>query len=208
MDLDSDAEEDARPNACGDQPVEWTAEDDDAWEAETERDYYAALELTRGSHISTSRVRAAYHKLARKWHPYLGCPDEADGESKIDNHAVLRRFWAISEAYLVLTDSERRRIYDECGFQSLKQSESCYAESVFEKDAFQIYEDFFNGSDPEARDFLLMNGGMAGSSSESEESWEADVALPMPDKPGAVGRYSLVRAVLLHLYLSTGAYSY
>eukprot|EP00435_Cladocopium_sp_Y103_P061013 s999_g22.t1 len=122
--------------------VDWTAEDDETWDAENDRDYYAALELGRAPSISSSRVRAAYHKLVQRWHPYNGTwhlegdtADDSVDHVKVGRRAALRRFWAISEAYLVLADPERRRIYDECGFKGLKQSESCYAESVFEKDA-------------------------------------------------------------------------
>lgn len=177
-----------------DEEVEWTAEDDETWDAETDRDYYAALELGKTPSVSSSRVRAAYHKQVQRWHPYNGTW-HLEGDTADDpmahggRRAALRRFWAISEAYLVLADPERRRIYDECGFKGLKQSESCYAESVFEKDAFQLYEDFFNGSDPEARDFLLMNGG---ESSDSEGSEEMDFV----SEPAAVERVERVEPPL------------
>ncbi|CAE7653734.1 Dnajb3 [Symbiodinium sp. CCMP2456] len=164
--------------------VEWTADDEDEWQKDTHRDYYEALGLTRsdGMSISASRVRAAYHRMVQKWHPDFqsietpGSCDQENGPQRT-RHEVLRRFWLITEAYLVLKDPERRRIYDECGFAHFKQSEACYQEPVFEQDAYQVYEDFFNGTDPEARDFLLMNGGVADSGSESDDSMEAELAV-------------------------------
>ncbi|CAE7196779.1 HEMB [Symbiodinium sp. CCMP2592] len=48
-------------------------------------------------------------------------------------------------------------------------------------DAYQVYEDFFNGTDPEARDFLLMNGGAADSGSESDDSMEGELAVAPAD---------------------------
>ncbi|CAE7206625.1 HEMB, partial [Symbiodinium necroappetens] len=168
--------------------VEWTADDEDEWQKDTHRDYYEALGLTRsdGMSISASRVRAAYHRMVQKWHPDFqsietsGSCDQENGPQRT-RHEVLRRFWLITEAYLVLKDPERRRIYDECGFAHFKQSEACYQEPVFEQDAYQVYEDFFNGTDPEARDFLLMNGGVADSGSESDDSMEGELAVEPGD---------------------------
>ncbi|CAJ1442991.1 unnamed protein product, partial [Effrenium voratum] len=183
--LDDDLTCSAKPqeadssDAESDEDEDWTAEDDELWENETDRDYYSALELPRIS-LSSSRVRAAYHRVVQKWHPDAGYRQRGD-RPPLDRRAVLRRFWLINEAYLVLTDPERRRIYDECGFKGFKQSESCYADPVFEKDAFQVYEDFFNGTDPEARDFLLMNG--SGGSSESEDDAAEAIEADLPAKP-------------------------
>eukprot|EP00439_Symbiodinium_sp_Y106_P081362 s856_g20.t1 len=120
--------------------VEWTADDEEEWQKDTHRDYYEALGLTRsdGTSISASRVRAAYHRMVQKWHPNFqsieksGSCDHENGPQRT-RHEVLRRFWLITEAYLVLKDPERRRIYDDCGFAHFKQSEACYQEPVFEQ---------------------------------------------------------------------------
>eukprot|EP00931_Biecheleriopsis_adriatica_P001517 TRINITY_DN10188_c0_g1_i2.p1 TRINITY_DN10188_c0_g1~~TRINITY_DN10188_c0_g1_i2.p1 ORF type:complete len:480 (-),score=157.30 TRINITY_DN10188_c0_g1_i2:67-1506(-) len=179
---DEEEEEEEEKEAAEDETesVDWTAEDDERWKSERERDYYAALGLPTNTAdraaVSTSRVRASYHRLSQKWHPR--------GHHRSREHAVswdtagrkeaLRMFWLITEAYLVLKDPERRRIYDECGFVGLKQSEACYEESIFEQDAFEVFDAFFSGTDPEDREFLLMNGGPGEDSEESEsedETW-------------------------------------
>jgi len=147
----------------------WTSEDEEQWQTDPTRDYYKALGLPRNSaRITISRIRACYHKLAPKLHPqnaYLSWRrasnfgDCAEQESAMAAYeTAVRHFWLVSEAYLVLKDPERRRIYDECGLAGLRQSEKCYEESVLDKDAFEVYDSFFNGDDPDDRDFLLMNG--------------------------------------------------
>ncbi|XP_075237949.1 dnaJ heat shock protein family (Hsp40) member B6 mrj isoform X4 [Lycorma delicatula] len=65
-------------------------------------DYYKILEVNK--HASTSDIKKAYRKLALKWHPDKNPnnPDEAN-----------RKFKEISEAYEVLSDESKRRMYDQ-----------------------------------------------------------------------------------------------
>jgi len=64
-------------------------------------DYYKVLEVPRGA--STADIKKAYRKLALKWHPDKN-PDNAEEAN--------RRFKEISEAYEVLSDETKRKIYD------------------------------------------------------------------------------------------------
>jgi curved DNA-binding protein CbpA len=68
--------------------------------ADPERVYYAILGLKEDA--SPEEVRKAYRKLALHYHP-----DRNRGEAGAEE-----RFKAISEAYAVLIDPERRRLYD------------------------------------------------------------------------------------------------
>nr|XP_018904800.1 PREDICTED: dnaJ homolog subfamily B member 6 isoform X2 [Bemisia tabaci] len=65
-------------------------------------DYYRVLEITRTA--TAADIKKAYRKLALKWHP----------DKNIDNHdEANKKFKEISEAYEVLSDESKRRIYDQ-----------------------------------------------------------------------------------------------
>jgi hypothetical protein len=68
--------------------------------AEPQPTYYDVLQVER--HASPERVRAAYRKLAQKYHP-----DKMPG-----NANAARAMAAINAAYAVLSDSERRAEHD------------------------------------------------------------------------------------------------
>ncbi|HSW35672.1 MAG TPA: DnaJ C-terminal domain-containing protein [Candidatus Limnocylindrales bacterium] len=69
------------------------------------QDYYELLEVPRSA--TDKEIKAAYRKLARKWHPDLHPANEKkEAEEK---------FKRINEAYEVLKDSEKRERYDRLG---------------------------------------------------------------------------------------------
>ena len=72
----------------------------------TKQDYYETLGIKRGA--DAEEVRKAYRKLARKHHPDLNPGDKAAED----------RFKKVQEAYDVLNDEEKRKIYDQYGFYS------------------------------------------------------------------------------------------
>ncbi|XP_054156610.1 dnaJ homolog subfamily B member 6-B-like [Oppia nitens] len=71
-------------------------------------DYYTILNVPRNA--DTIDIKKAYRKLALKWHPDKN-PDRKDEAE--------RKFKEISEAYEVLSDDTKRRIYDKYGKEGL-----------------------------------------------------------------------------------------
>ena len=69
------------------------------------QDYYEILGVSRDA--DEKKIKAAYRKLARKWHP-----DLHNGK---DKEAAEEKFKAINEAYEVLSDAEKRNKYDRLG---------------------------------------------------------------------------------------------
>lgn len=67
------------------------------------KDYYSILGVGRSA--TEKEIKQAYRKLARKYHPDVN-PNKKEAEEK---------FKEVSEAYEVLSDQEKRRLYDRFG---------------------------------------------------------------------------------------------
>jgi DnaJ-class molecular chaperone len=72
------------------------------------KDYYSILGV--GKTAGTDEIKKAYRKLARKYHP----------DVNPSNKAAEEKFKEISEAHEVLTNTEKRKIYDEFGEEGLR----------------------------------------------------------------------------------------
>src|ERR1700684_4279000 len=66
--------------------------------------YYELLGVPRKAAVKD--IRAAYRKLARKYHPDLNLGDKS----------AEKKFKQIQEAYEVLSDTKKRQMYDQFGF--------------------------------------------------------------------------------------------
>ncbi|XP_009781784.1 uncharacterized protein [Nicotiana sylvestris] len=72
-------------------------------------DYYKVLQVDKNA--NDDDLKKAYRKLAMKWHPDKNPNNKKEAEAK---------FKQISEAYEVLSDPQKRAIYDQYGEEGLK----------------------------------------------------------------------------------------
>src|SRR4030088_163195 len=99
----------------------------------TKRCYYETLEVDRNA--DESRLKAAFRKLAMKWHPDK---NPGDASSEI-------RFKEINEAYEVLKDGDKRAAYDRFGHAAFEQG-ACGGPGFgagFASSFSDIFEDLF-----------------------------------------------------------------
>jgi len=74
--------------------------------APARKDYYELLGVSKGA--TPEEIRKAYRKLVKEWHP-----DAYKGE---DKKAAEAKFKEIQEAYEVLSDQEKRAMFDRFGY--------------------------------------------------------------------------------------------
>jgi molecular chaperone DnaJ len=118
----------------------------------TKRDYYEILGVPKTA--SVDEIKKAYRGLAMKHHP-----DRVPAEQKKEAE---ERFKEISEAYAVLSDQEKRSVYDQFGHDGFDKRYS--TEDIFRNADFSsifegmgaggsVFEDLFEG---------ILGGGMGG----------------------------------------------
>lgn len=118
------------------------------------RDYYETLGVAKNADADT--IKKAYRKLAKKYHP-----DTNKGDLSADE-----KFKEVSEAYEVLKDAEKRKLYDRFGmaafdssmdaraYQASDQTNSGHRAYQFEGDDLNdLFRSFFGrGFDAGAKD--------------------------------------------------------
>ena len=77
----------------------------------SKRDYYEILGLSKNA--SEDEIKRAYRRLALKYHPDKNPENHQEAEE---------RFKEICEAYEVLSDSQKRRTYDQFGHEGLRSA--------------------------------------------------------------------------------------
>lgn len=98
------------------------------------RDYYDILGVSKKA--DKADLKKAYRTLAKKYHPDTNAGDEKAAE----------RFKEITEAYNVLSDDEKRKLYDQFGHAAFSQDGA--AENDFgQTHAYHQYHHNFDGQD-------------------------------------------------------------
>jgi len=104
-------------------------------------DYYSSLGLQKGA--SSADIKRAYRKLAMRWHP----------DKNSDNlDAAALEFQAIAEAYDVLSDAEKRAVYDQFGYEGLRDGVADEKGDrngyKYANNGFEIFSNFFGTENP------------------------------------------------------------
>lgn len=112
------------------------------------RDYYEILGISKSA--DEAAVKKAYRKLAKKYHPDTNNSSQAE-----------EKFKEITEAYNVLSDKEKRKLYDRFGHAAFEEG--------FDSNAFRRekrgndQEFYYNGSDIDLDDLFSNIFGHGGS---------------------------------------------
>ncbi|XWS76630.1 hypothetical protein CRYUN_Cryun01aG0193700 [Craigia yunnanensis] len=107
------------------------------------KSYYEVLQVPKGA--SDEQIKRAYRKLALKYHP-----DKNPG-----NEEANKRFADINNAYEVLSDSEKRGIYDRYGEEGLKQHAANGGRGGMGVNIQDIFSQFFGGGSAEEEEKIV-----------------------------------------------------
>jgi molecular chaperone DnaJ len=111
-----------------------------------QRDFYEVLSVARAA--SVDEIKSAYRKAALKWHPDRNPQNKQEAEAK---------FREATEAYSVLSDPQKRQVYDTYGHAGLSGASGSDFNSTIFQDFHDIFGDFFGFED-------LFSGGHRGRS--------------------------------------------
>lgn len=97
-------------------------------------DHYSTLNVSRNATLQD--IKNSYKKLARKYHPDVNKDPRSED-----------RFKEISAAYEVLSDDEKRSLYDQFGEAGLQGDYGVMSRGSQGVDPFEIFDAFFGESD-------------------------------------------------------------
>src|SRR5258706_15941874 len=124
-----------------------------------QRDYYEVLGVSRTAAVE--EIKSAYRKAALKWHPDRSPENKAEAEVK---------FRECTEAYTVLSDTQKRQMYDTYGHAGVAGAGVDLNGTVFQ-DFHDIFGDFFGFED------LFGRGGRGGRRAERGADLRYDMTL-------------------------------
>lgn len=104
------------------------------------RDYYEVLGLDKSA--DAVAIKKAYRKLAKKYHP----------DTNAGNPQAEEKFKEVTEAYNVLSDEEKKKLYDRFGHAAFEEGAG---DGHFHGDPQGSYQEFyFNGADVDLDDLF------------------------------------------------------
>src|SRR5579872_3546627 len=111
-----------------------------------QKDFYEVLGVARTA--SVEEIKSSYRKAALKWHPDRNPENKEEAEV---------RFRECTEAYSVLSDAQKRQVYDTYGHAGLSGAGGGvdFSGTIFQ-DFHDIFGDFFGFDD------LFSGGGRGG----------------------------------------------
>ena len=132
------------------------------------RDYYDVLGINRSA--DEKEIKRAYRKLAKKYHPDIN-PGDKQAEQK---------FKELTEAYNVLSDAEKKKLYDRYGFEAFEEGfrpgQDQSGDMGDMGDIFgDIFGDLFHGNGGSG--FRFRTGGFGGAFRQRGADARADIRI-------------------------------
>jgi molecular chaperone DnaJ len=143
-----------------------------------QRDYYEILGVSKTSPVD--EIKGAYRKSALKWHPDRNPENKQEAEI---------RFREATEAYSVLSDPQKRQIYDTYGHAGLA---GAGAQTDFNGTIFQDFHDIF-GDFFGFEDLFGAAGGRRGSRSRVQRGADLRYDMSLTFEEAAAGVNTKVR---------------
>ena len=128
------------------------------------RDYYETLGVNKGA--DKDAIKRAYRKLAKKYHP----------DTNAGNPHAEEMFKDVTEAYNVLSDEKKRKLYDEFGFAGLQEG---FSEEAARQAAQGGFGGFGGGGMDDIFDMLFGGQGRGRGGREAGPQRGADLRFDM-----------------------------
>ena len=134
-----------KDSLCDAKKTQFVVWERDGHEMADKRDYYEILGIDKSADDET--IKKAYRRMAKKYHPDMN-PGDKEAEAK---------FKEVGEAYTVLSDPEKKQIYDQYGHDGLDPSSGMGGQGfggfggMDFGDLGDIFGSFFGGGRRESR---------------------------------------------------------
>src|SRR5215470_9691685 len=99
----------------------------------SKRDYYEVLGVEKQA--GEDEIKKAYRKLATKYHP-----DKNPGDKTAEE-----KFKELGEAYEVLSDEQKRALYDQYGHAAFDRRSGGFGRAGGFHDPFEVFREVFGG---------------------------------------------------------------